>query len=243
MFNKEGSDYMLSLCQFSEVQYTSTPRFSVIASGEGHEVPPTWPYLPKCMEAHRDCFTTGDTRKSLHHQLHLDLLQTCRQICHEAVLKPFAINGFQHTCRIFYTKGGELQRLVEAMVPSQIRAIKHLYLFCNNAMFLRHTTIQNLTGLEHLEVKIATSKNSWSFVRPTILESFHSIADVAAVGKLHLKSLRITTEIASDEVLSTHPDAAEVVSWQRDLENKLLGSTAGDDVHGVLADDSVQADS
>lgn len=129
------------------------------------------------------------------------------------------------------------------MVPSQIRAIKHLYLFCNNAMFLRHTTIQKFTGLEHLEVKIATSKNSWNFVRPTILESFHSIAGVAAVGKLHLKSLRITTEIASDEALSAHPDAAEVVSWQQDLENKLLGSTTGDDVHNVPADGSLPADS
>ena len=62
----------------------------------------------------------------LDQDLHLDILQTCRQIYHEAVLKPFALNEFRATIDNWYSIEFELQHMLDGLCPVQARAIKHL---------------------------------------------------------------------------------------------------------------------
>jgi hypothetical protein len=189
---------------------------------------------------------TKHKRKPLHQSLHLDLLKTCRQIYHEAVLKPFSVNEFHHFCESRHFPGRELSNFVKALVPTQARAIKHLRVVFHNAPFLRHTIVQQLKGLERLEVQIALADHYYGTFGNDMwkpLDDFSANLGVEALAEFSLKSLRITTEVESDYVLSTNPDAAAVVAWQKRLESRLMGSATLNDDQGLSADGDGVTDS
>jgi hypothetical protein len=147
--------YRLSVCRCPEANSTFTSRFSLSTCRKGDGTP-TYSRLPLCMEAHRDCISAK--REPLRKHLRLGLLQTCRQVYHEAVLKPLAVNTFHTCCDCSYFPGQELQCLLNSLVLSQVRAIKHLRLVCGRAIFLRHTTVQQLKGLERLDIGLSVEK-------------------------------------------------------------------------------------
>ena len=72
------------------------------------------------------------------------------------------------------------------------------------------------------------------------LDEFANENGIEELENLPLKSLRITTEVESDHMLSMKPDPAVVIAWQKHLENRLIGAAA---VTGVSADDRVPIDS
>jgi hypothetical protein len=89
--------------------------------------------------------------------------------------------------------------------------------------------------LEHLDVHIAlslfadyvSSDDMWAILNNSPKES-----GATALQRLRLKSLRITTEIESDYVLSTNPDGAGVVAWLKRLESRLIGPALANDDQG-----------
>jgi hypothetical protein len=182
------------------------------------------------------------TRKPVHERLSFGLLQTCRQIYHEAVLKPLSVNTFHYHCHAHYFPGSALQNLLKALVPTQARAIKHLRLVSDNASFPRHTIMQQLKGLERLDIQIAVRNRSHEYNGDIwrTLDRFLDDPNVEKLKVLRLKSLRISTEVESDLVFSTNSDSTAVVAWQKRLENRLGGAVA---VTGVSADDNVPIDS
>jgi hypothetical protein len=236
----QSPGYGLSLCLGQEVFETPTSRFSLSARRNQDEIP-EYSILPLCMEAHRDCISTE--HEPLQKHLRLDLLQTCRQIYHEAVLKPLSINTFHHYCDSEYFPGRQLQSLLKSLVPTQVRAIKHLRLVCGRANFLRHTTVQQLKGLENLAIQISWSGYLCSDFNGGMwkaLDEFANENGIEELENLPLKSLRVTTEVESDHILSKNPDPGVVIAWQKRLESRLTGAAA---MTGVSADDSVPIDS
>ena len=184
------------------------------------------------METHRDCITKEDTRKPLYQHLPLGVLQTCRQIYHEAVLKPFSVNEFHYTCLGYDFEGdSELMYLIDALNPTQIRAIKHLALVSYLAQFPRRATMQKLTGLRHLRIQIYMGSRQRDLTRfdwlgvCNIFATLPSDPGAAALRKLHLKSLRITTQIESDGYLSMNPDVVAFVALEENFENKMINPT------------------
>lgn len=181
-------------------------------------------------------------REPLGKHLHLDLLQTCRQIYHEAVLRPFSVNTFHHIRNCDYFPGEELQSLLKSLVPTQIRAIKHLRVVCGRENFLRHTTVQQLKGLENLDIQISWSDclhNSYGDMWKA-LDKFANENGIEELKALRLKSFRITTEIESDHIMAMNPDPTAVIAWQKRLETRLIHAAT---VINVSADDNVPIDS
>jgi hypothetical protein len=103
--------------------------------------------------------------------------------------------------------------------------------------------VQQLKGLEHLEIQISWSScldSDFNGDMWKALDEFPNENGIEELENLPLKSLRITTEVESDHMLSMKPDPAVVIAWQKHLENRLIGAAA---VTGVSADDSVPIDS
>jgi len=174
----------------------------------------------------------------LHSHLHLEPLQVCRQIYHEAVLKPFSVNEFHYIVPQHYIGKTRLQHMVETLVPAQARAIKCLHLIWVNTTHLRSTLFGQLKGLDHVDIQMALSRSDlWK-----TLADFSDLSGVMELSKLQLKSLRITTEVRSDVVLASNPDETAVIAWQKRLESKLLKTNAMNDDRGLPADQTAPID-
>ena len=97
-----------------------------------------------------DC-TQIDTRQSLGcYAIPLSLLQVCRQIYHEAALKPFSqttfiIDGGYHLAS---------RAFVDALVPTQAKAIIRVHFACHDGMCPAFKVIRHLKKLEVLTVQI-----------------------------------------------------------------------------------------
>jgi hypothetical protein len=181
----------------------------------------------------------NNTRKPFDQYFHLDLLQTCRQIYHEAVLIPFAVNYF----RYIVLRGGNdlgLHCLLENMVPTQVRAIKHLRLVSTDTYFPRRIIIQQLKRLEQVDVQLVLSEffaGHWCRFDEDfwkVLEVFPGRAGVEALSKLPLKSLHIALEMKLAHSVSAKPDMTAIDSWLKALEAKLTKPTV-DQVGAVSA--------
>jgi hypothetical protein len=83
------------------------------------------------------------------------MLQVCRQIYHEAALKPFTEASFHviipdRHCR------SEMKLFLAMLVPTQARAIAHLRFSLIEDQFLSGTIAKHLTGLKHVEIHTIT---------------------------------------------------------------------------------------
>lgn len=99
---------------------------------------------------HHDC-TKLDTRQTPNcHAIPLPLLQVCRQIYHEASLKPFS----QTT---FIIDGGYYvasRTFLDALVPTQARAITRVRFACHNGICPAFEVMRRLKKLEILTVQV-----------------------------------------------------------------------------------------
>lgn len=224
--------YKLYVCHCPEVFESVQPRISTVPDRDSYK---SGYDIPMCAQSHRSCTTAypEDARKPLDQCLHLDLLQTCRQIYHEAVLVPISVNGFYHIVKRRNAVKSAMPRLFEAMVPAQVAAIKTLHLVCVAAEFPARTVIRQLKGVEHLEIQLAFSDvletRMRSFNKECMersLESRFPVSNLRELATLPLRSLRITSDVKSDPMCWQISDTSAVSAWHRRLEAQLLALSA-----------------
>lgn len=177
----------------------------------------------------------------------LTLLQTCRQIYHEAVLKPFSETRFRYNA-FAHEKICGLQKLLEALVPPQAKAITRLWLIIRHHYYARNNqtpaklifglvpvkgTIMRLRGLKDLEVVLALSTSEEVRARRYLDDlsvALPNFPGLIVLSDLLLRSLRVTVEAAfgkGDDARDTFPTFAarserqEVEHWLRRFELEL----------------------
>jgi hypothetical protein len=174
-------------------------------------------------------------RKPLSRCLHLDLLQTCRQIYHEAAWKPFAVNRFHYIASPMDSTNRTpiLNLFLAAMVPAQVRAIRHLRVVGDCTVFPCATAIRRLKGLVHIDVQLVLSDCALDvFCDRLVADIWHHLRHVSdedvinALAELRLKSAHVTIDVQSAHLLSTRLDKAAINTWRQLLETKLTKSIA-----------------
>ena len=134
-------------------------------------------------------------------------------IYHEAALEPFSLNEFQYTAYPLYSRNKPtIQLFIEAMAPTQARAIRRFRVVSDDGSFLRPVVVRQLKGLEHLSIEVECSTAvEWCMRRLCANEG------VTELRKLSLKSVYISLEVKSNSICLTL-DTAAVIALQEDLE-------------------------
>lgn len=223
-----GHAYGLSICRRPEV-YAETPPHVLL---EDRDASSDYTSPPSYVKDHELCLGTG-TREPFDRLHHLSLLRTCRLIYHEAVLKPFSVNGFQYnTYRIGPNSKSFLHRMIDTMVPMQARAIRRLHTVSVKGPFLSPVVVKQLKGLERLSIQIAPHHPRLQF----ILDRFIADPGVLSLSHLPLKSINIGFRVKADRMHSTDVNTVALITWLKDLEDKLLNGTmnAEDDDTGQV---------
>lgn len=180
---------------------------------------------------HKTC-TYKWLRKPLSYHLPLALLRVCRQIYHEAVLKPFS----ETTFNILGKKELCARAFFEALVPTQIRAIKRLQFVSKDSECPAFSIMRQLSGVEYFDIELVAWCAGRSGTKEIInrLQWLHPLTQKlnhTFVNKLDLKRLSVTMIInqriippytkAEGEVLMDFMDRAEkfwVNPWPRHLQ-------------------------
>lgn len=214
-----GQAYELSICRHPETYPEAPSRIVEERNDDGASyICPNSSY----MHDHEHCLWTG-TRKPFDRLNHLSLLQTCRLIYHEAVLKPFSVNVFQiNTWNPGRKEKSCLHRMIDMMVPMQARAIKRLHMVSVDASFLSPVVVRQLKGLEILSIQIVANPPLQYF-----LNSFPTDTGVLSLRNLSLKSLRIGFRllVKPHMLQSVNIDTAATTTRIKNLEDKLLNGT------------------
>ncbi|KAM0690869.1 hypothetical protein Q7P36_009638 [Cladosporium allicinum] len=153
------------------------------------------------------------------------LLQVCRQIYHEAALKPFSEPTFDiANCGLSDRPGCFASR----MVPAQIKAIAHLRVVDNQYFRIAETFASNLSGLEHFEIGfVIRMTDSWYLNPLEEMQTFETKGGVEWLKGIGLKSVLFTTFIVGDT--STVDDEgldapeASIRKWSERKEAEILG--------------------
>lgn len=193
--------YRLLVCHCSQ-GYEGRPTVSLVPESSKNE--PSYPDL------HCACLSSK-SREPICNHLRLDLLRVCRQIYHEAALKPFSQNTFvQEPDRA-------ILEFLKVLVPTQARAIARLRIVGNDCP-KQEAFKRGLKGLDHLEILV---HNGCMYTTDRIargallgmLESFVKDTGVAALGSLRLKSFRITVEAACHSPEDARVHTASALEW------------------------------
>jgi hypothetical protein len=146
------------------------------------------------------------------------MLQACRQMYHEAALKPFTEASFHFVLARKECSSG-LKLFLDSLVPTQARAIAHLRFSLLRDQFLSSAIPSQLKGLKHVEIHIATYA-MWPWYgddEPLVqLQDFEDGPGFRTLKKLDLKSLRFTVSIQS--VQPTEASKASILEWMGRLE-------------------------
>jgi hypothetical protein len=170
---------------------------------------------------HLRCISS-DTRKALtHYDLPVHLLCVCRQIYHETTLKPFS----ETTFTLLESKELCTRAFLEALVPTQIRAIKHLQLASRGIECPASFVMRRLSGVECLDIEVGGCfSNRWG--GPAANGRLHWLNIFirklnTCVSKLDLKQLSVTLVInervytkAEEQALIEFMDRTEEVLRQ-----------------------------
>ena len=97
----------------------------------------------------------------------LNLLKTCRQIYHEAVLRPFSQISFASLSRLHYNYSG-VQQFASALIPAQAKAIANLRIILPNE-------ISRLMGLEHLGMLVGPVPAKTTIAKPKSLTNLEIV--------------------------------------------------------------------
>jgi hypothetical protein len=144
-----------------------------------------------------------DVPKAERRKIPVHLLQVCRQIYNEAVLKPFTQTTFHFTANKTESPGANT--FMNNLVPQQVRSITHLCVTSKNGYFLKQPLNFKLKGLKHLEIHMP-SFDRYLAQDPVVKE----------LKNLGLHSLRITT------FLQWGGDKAHLLEMIRRQESEIL---------------------
>lgn len=136
------------------------------------------------------CDDCSARQESVARNFSLPLLQVCRQVYHEAALKPFQQATFVYDFDEHCSRGEGLQAFMRALVPAQAKAITNLQLSCPHPAFLKTTTLARLKSLKHLGIQLGWKITSADQVLG-LLENFESDPIVLALAELGLNSIRL----------------------------------------------------
>jgi len=202
--------YLLTSCSFPQEREASLPPRVTRSpdSGDGH---PAWWYHD---EEHDDCSKPADDQNVRSLKIPVHLLQVCRQIYHEAALKPFTEATFGVTLDGGKRANPQFGRFLATLVPTQARAIAHLRIcilsLALDDHFLSSTIASHFEGLKHVEIHIETQGHTLLPNMPLLqLQKLEHERGFTALKRLDLKSLRLTvgiwdidpTEVVTDSIL------------------------------------------
>lgn len=183
--------------------------------------------MPRYSELHRKCLLETPPQVTPAKALCLDSLRTCRQVYHEAALKPFSNLLFSYPTKSYWLDNTHgLWAFFDALVPAQARAITSLRLIIARSSALERQTIARLSGLTKLEVDFRTFNSAT--LEYTVLASLgvHSKRLwFKEIGNLrHLKALRLSCEVEWDTLPVTATDEEAITNWLESAESRLLQS-------------------
>jgi hypothetical protein len=145
----------------------------------------------------------------------VSLLQVYRQIYHEAALKPFPQTIFMVQEKWYAGS----RAFLEALVPTQARAIKHIRFMCVDGLCPAYKVMRHLKGLETLVFQLVEDfEEEGPYRFDFMLE--HLNKNLKRVKKFDIKSVRIcmlvddTFTAAEKELLAEHLEHAETSSRQ-----------------------------
>lgn len=181
--------------------------------------------MPRHLEPHRKCLLETQPQVSSAQALGLDSLRACRQIYHEAALKPFSNLLFSYPTKSYWldnTNG--LCAFLDALVPTQARAVTSLRLIIAYSSALERRTIARLSGLTKLEVDFRTFNSATP--EYTVFASLYMHSKrlwFKEIGNLrHLKALRLSCEVEWDTLPVTATDEEAITDWLESAESRLL---------------------
>jgi hypothetical protein len=145
-----------------------------------------------------DCRKPADRHNAGSCKTPVHMLQVCRQIYHEAVLKPFTEASF-HIVMIDRSCKAQLKRFLATLVPTQARAIAHLRISLLDDQFLSNAFVSQLRGLKHVEIHVETyysQRTPELQIMPILhLYDLEEGKGFTALRNLGLGSLRLTVMI------------------------------------------------
>jgi hypothetical protein len=133
-----------------------------------------------------------DCQTQKHIQIPVHLLQVCRQIYHEAALKPFSEPTFDF--RTFDSVNPRLETFMKKLVPTQARAIARMRVR-NGSMFRLPSkgATFNMRGLKHVEVHFEVTGRDEEYDHPLDeLVWFKHEGGVRWLKSVGLSSIRFT---------------------------------------------------
>lgn len=217
--SRQHAYYKLSNCQCPTKYERYSSRVWVREAG--------WEDKPKFMYGCEECQSNYGSSPAAQVKLSLQVLQVCRQIYHEAALKPFSNSVFIYECDNG-AKGRGLQAFVNALVPAQARAISQLQLTGSLEEVLTSAILPKMKGLRHLDLYY----DLWFHHLNVTLERLKAVErewSDKAVAKLGLQSLRVeiglwidTERIWTDPAELTLRDAQEIETCLECMELELL---------------------
>jgi hypothetical protein len=149
------------------------------------------------------------------------MLQVCRQMYHEAALKPFTEASF-HFVLVRRECSSGLKLFLDSLVPAQARAIAHLRFSLLRDQFLSSAIPSQLKGLKHVEIHIVTYA-MWPGCgddEPLVqLQDFEDGPGFRTLKNLDLRSLRLTVSIQRlQSVQPTEASKVSILKWMGRLE-------------------------
>jgi hypothetical protein len=144
-----------------------------------------------CTEACPNCTAGAAQRSPACKSLSLQSLQVCRQIYHEAALKPFqqALFVFDFGLPAMSKTCLGLPAVMNALVPAQLKAVARLRLLSVSPHRLDPVNLPRLEGLKHFEMQF-----NWRFQDSDYmsrqLEDFANDSRARTLVKFNLKSVR-----------------------------------------------------
>jgi hypothetical protein len=159
--------------------------------------------LPGSETSLHQCTTFKAAPRSERITIPVHMLQVCRQIYHEAVLKPFAQTTFHFATSRLGSRAATM--FLEELVPEQVRSIASLCVVSLDSNFMSRPLILKFKGLKHLDIHLMI-----------FYEHIRGKAGIKELKNLGLKSLRFTASLRS------HNNEASLLEWIRLQEIEIL---------------------
>jgi hypothetical protein len=153
-------------------------------------------------------------------EMPVHLLQVCRQIYHEAALKPFTEPTFAFTMS---QASHGMNSFLNALIPDHARAITHLYINYAHSFKLSKLALNSFRGVKHVEIQVHEAGH---------LEGFKQAGGVEWLKSAGLQSVRFTVRYrlpASDREDITRQRQAATMAWIEREEADILAKQEEDE--------------
>ena len=153
-------------------------------------------------------------------EMPVHLLQVCRQIYHEAALKPFTEPTFAFTMS---NNSHGMNSFLTALIPEHARAISHLHISYHNSFHLSKLALSSFRGVKHVEVQVG----EWHH-----LDEFKRQGGVEWLKNVGLQSVRFSVyyrQRASDRPDVTEQRKAAIMAWITREEADILAVAKQDE--------------